>query len=235
MRARLTRRIAGIVLAVLVTAGLAACAALQSPVLSHPSATAAPSGSGKVVDLAAGALVTGRGKTVVDTYVDPMCPYCGQFERASGKALTGKVNDGTITLRIHPLNFLDRSSQGTAYSSRASSALSCVAESRPTATLAFLGELYDNQPPEGSTGLSDDALVSLAHTVGAKDADACITSHTYAGWVTQNTQNAVNGPIPGADIPSITQTPTVLVNGHLFTGGVTDTKGLLQFIASGGK
>ncbi|MHA7986548.1 DsbA family protein [Rathayibacter sp. CAU 1779] len=235
MVARLALRMAFVLLSAAAALVLAGCASPNSPLLAHQTQTAVPTSSGGVLDLNAGAIVVGSGPTIVDTYIDPLCPYCGAFERANGKALTAQVNDGAITLRVHPMNFLDRNSRGTSYSSRASSALACVAESTPKATLAYLGELYDNQPQEGTGGLSDKGLTSLAHVVGADAADGCITSYRYAQWVTQITQNAVNGPIPGADIRTITQTPTVLVNGHVYAGDITSTSTLLQFIAAGGK
>ena len=228
------RRIAATLMGAACALALCACASVSSPVLSHPTETFVPSASGQVLDLAGGALVLGDGQTIVDTYIDPMCPYCGLFERASGAAIAQLVNDGTITLRVHLMNFLDRSSEGTAYSSRAGSALACVAKADPKATLAYLGELYDNQPQEGTGGLSDKGLLSLAHSVGADAAASCITSYRYAGWITTNTQSAVTGPIPGANIAAITQTPTILVNGHVYTGAAADTKALTAFISAGG-
>ena len=63
----------------------------------------------------------------MDTYVDFMCPVCNQFEQAYGEAIQGLVDDGTITLNIHPISILDRASQGTEYSTRAANAMYCVA------------------------------------------------------------------------------------------------------------
>ncbi|WP_460529197.1 MULTISPECIES: DsbA family protein [Humibacter] len=236
MRRSLTRHLGAAALTVAVAAVLAACSATPAASTSHsPSAAAVPTGVTGAADFDKGALVVGDGKTIVDTYIDPMCPYCGEFERANGRTLAEKVNDGTITLRVHPLNFLDPNSQGTNYSSRAGSALTCVAASDPKTTLTYLAALYANQPEEGSSGLTDTKLKSLAHGVGSTSADSCITSHRYASWLTQNTQKALNGPIPGADIKTIKGTPTVLVNGHQYGGDITDTKALLAFIAKGGK
>lgn len=234
MRRSLARRLAAALLAAGVATLLAAC----SPATSAPSnstTASIPTGVTGAADFDNGALTVGDGKTVVDTYIDPMCPFCGEFERANGQALAKRVNDGTITLRVHPLNFLDPDSQGTNYSSRAGSALTCVAASDPKATLGYLSALYADQPREGSSGLTDGKLTSLAHGVGATSVDACITSHRYAGWLTQNTQNAVNGPIQGADIKTIKGTPTVLVNGHSYTGDITDTSALLKFISAKGE
>jgi protein-disulfide isomerase len=234
MRRSHARRFAVALLTAAVATLLAACAPTSSTP-SESTTASIPTGVTGAADFDNGALTVGDGKTAVDTYIDPMCPYCGEFERANGQALAKKVNDGTITLRVHPLNFLDPDSQGTNYSSRAGSALTCVAASDPKATLTYLAALYADQPQEGSSGLTDGKLVSLAHGVGATSVDACITSHRYAGWLSQNTQNAVDGPIQGADIKAIKGTPTVLVNGHSYTGDITDTSALLKFIAAKGK
>lgn len=234
MTRNIAKRIGALVLGAAIVVVLAAC--------TPSNGTPAPSSTGKLptgvtgaANFDKGALVVGDGKTSVATYIDPMCPFCGEFEKANGRALAQLVNDGTITLSIHPLNFLDRNSQGTNYSSRAGSALTCVAASDPKATLTYLAALYANQPEEGSSGLTDAKLTSLAHGVGVTDVDSCIASHKYEAWLTANTQAAVSGPIPGSDIKSIQQTPTVLVNGHQYGGSITDTKALEAFIASGGK
>ncbi|GAB3797828.1 hypothetical protein GCM10028798_09440 [Humibacter antri] len=239
MKRSLARR-SGAALLIMATGILLAACSASAPAATtggspERQTTSLPTGVTGAADFDSGALVVGDGKTTVDTYIDPMCPYCGEFERANGRALAQKVNDGTITLRVHPLNFLDPNSQGTNYSSRAGSALTCVAASDPKATLTYLSALYDNQPEEGSSGLTDAKLKSLAHSVGATSADSCITSNRYASWLTQNTQSALNGPIPGADIKTIKATPTVLVNGHKYGGSITDTKALLAFIGDGGK
>lgn len=227
-------RIGTAVLTAAVVTLLAACAPTSSTPSSGTTASI-PTGVTGAADFDDGALTVGDGKTVVDTYIDPMCPYCGEFEKANGQMLAKKVDDGTITLRVHPLNFLDPNSQGTNYSSRAGSALTCVAASDPKATLDYLAALYANQPEEGSSGLSDARLAALARSAGASSADACITSHRYAGWLTRNTQRALDGPIHGADIKTIKGTPTVLVNGHSYTGDITDTAALAGLIAARSK
>jgi protein-disulfide isomerase len=201
-----------------------------------PSASASPeslpTGAQGAADFDAGAIVVGRGSTTVDTFVDPMCPYCGQFERAVGDTLAGLVDDGTITLRVHPLNFLDQVSSGTRYSSRAANALTCVAASAPSSTLHYLAALFAHQPEEGSAGLTDEQLGSLATKAGATVND-CIRTGRYIAWIDQVTQTAINGPLPDADIEQITGTPTVLVDGHVYEGSITDRSGVAAFIASG--
>lgn len=175
-----------------------------------------------------GYLMVGTGATVVDLYVDPMCPYCGQFDIANGDSLAAMVDDGTITLRLHSLTFLDQASQGAEYSTRASAALTCEAAINPESTLDYLAALFLNQPAEGTTGLSDDELVALSS--GSAPIGDCVASERYQGWSQDNTDAALSGPIPGADIPSIQGTPTVLVNGSQYSGPIDDPQALVDFI-----
>jgi ABC-type glycerol-3-phosphate transport system substrate-binding protein len=59
------------------------------------------------IDSSTGAIIVGAGEQTMDTYVDFMCPICNQFEQAYGPAIQGLVDDGTITLGIHPIAILD--------------------------------------------------------------------------------------------------------------------------------
>ncbi|TAM69952.1 MAG: hypothetical protein EPN48_06030 [Microbacteriaceae bacterium] len=200
---------------------------------SGPSAL--PTGVKGAVDFDKGYIALGSAATTVDTFIDPLCPYCGEFEKANGRALASMVNASTITLRVHPLTFLDQFSQGAQYSSRASSSLVCVAAADPSKTLAYLGLLYTNQPAEHSTGLTDGQLVSLAAQAGAADVSACITNGDYIPWVQSYNGKALNGGIVGADITSIKGTPTILVDGHPFSGDFTKAADVKAFIQSGGR
>src|SRR5690606_19045280 len=115
----------------------------------------------------------------VDTYVDFMCPICGDFENAYGEQLQTAAANDEITLNIHPISILNRASQGTDYSSRAASAMYCVAAEEPDAALDFFNSLFENQPAEGTPGLSDDELTALAEEAGAAGAAECIADGTY--------------------------------------------------------
>ncbi|MFC4139629.1 MULTISPECIES: thioredoxin domain-containing protein [unclassified Microbacterium] len=155
-----------------------------------------------VVDEKSGAITYGKGETTVDTYVDFMCPICGQFEDAYGAALQQAAADDKITLNLHPISILDRASQGTEFSTRSAASVYCVADANPDATLDYFNLLFKNQPAEGSTGLTDDQLADLAKQAGAEKAASCIKDGTYKGFVTeQTTKHDVKG------------TPTVDING----------------------
>ncbi|TFD27111.1 thioredoxin domain-containing protein [Cryobacterium sp. TMT2-23] len=197
---------------------------------TSPPRAGLPTGTVGAANFDAGYLVVGTGPDVVDVYFDPMCPYCQQFETANGDQLAALVADGSITLRLHSLTFLDRASLGTEYSSRASAALTCQATLNPDATLDYLAALFANQPAENTEGLSDDELVALAGD-GSSIAE-CVASGDYQAWSQANTEQALTGTIPDADITQIQGTPTALVNGSVYSGSVTDPAEFLAFLGA---
>src|SRR6478609_8177403 len=135
------------------------------------------------VDFKTGAILVGEGDNTFETYIDFMCPVCNQFEQAYGPDIQKLVDDGTITLGIHPIAILDRSSQGTNYSTRAANAMYCVSVADGTAAVPFLQAMYENQPKEGSTGLTDDQILQIASGVGVDGIDDCVTSGKYSQFV----------------------------------------------------
>ncbi|NEN06298.1 DsbA family protein [Diaminobutyricibacter tongyongensis] len=218
-----------LVLAAAISIGVGACssaATIPTPTVSVPTGTSG------AVHFDDGFIQVGSGAKTVDVYFDPMCPYCQEFDLTNGATLAGAVADGTATVRLHPLMFLDPSSSGTQYSSRASAALTCVAESTPDATLDYLTALYKNQPKEGSDGLPDKKLVSMATALGVPDISSCLATGANQAWAQSITQHALAGPIKNADITQIKGTPTVLVNGISYGGSITDEKAFAKFLDS---
>ena len=188
-----------------------------------------PSGQLGAADFDGGYLEFGTGPVIIDEYIDPMCPFCAQFEQTNGDLLLAGVESGVITLRVHSLTFLDSKSQGTNYSSRASAALTCQATLNPDATLDFLSALFANQPLEDTTGLSDAELVDLAS--GDVSIADCVQNGDYQAWSQQNTEAALTGPIEGAEIAAVSGTPTVLVDGAQYRGSLTDQGEFSAFVA----
>ncbi len=172
---------------------------------------------------------------VVDirTYVDYMCPYCGQFETTNNAQLTEWINSGAATVEVHPLSILDRASLGTKYSTRAANAAACVANYSPDQFWAFNGLLFENQPEENSEGLDNAAIKDFASQAGVTDLDAvntCIDDTEFKGWVADATSRALQGPLPDTDEPNVSGTPTVLVNGQKYTGSLTDPDAFSAFV-----
>ncbi|MBU4464482.1 MAG: DsbA family protein [Actinobacteria bacterium] len=177
-------------------------------VMNNQSTSAGPAPTGTNINADTGAISVGTGAKTMDTYVDFMCPICNQFETTFGNTITGLVSDSTITLNVHPIAILDASSQGTAFSSRAASAMYCVAEVAPDKAMAFMQSMYKNQPAENSSGLTDEQIVAIAAGAGVTGADSCITSNKYMKYVQSMTKKT---PIqPGQ---SGIATPTVAING----------------------
>ncbi|GAA2962085.1 DsbA family protein [Microbacterium schleiferi] len=159
-----------------------------------------------------GAIAVGDGPNSVDTYIDFMCPICNQFEQAEGETIQQLLDDGSITLNIHPVSILDRVSQGTEFSTRSASAAYCVAESDPDAVLDFVRAMYAQQPAESSPGLTDEEIVAIAESAGATNSSACITDGTYMDFATAMTRNLPTNPANGS-----AGTPTLVVNGEYVT------------------
>lgn len=108
-------------------------------------------------------IVVGTGPVVVDLYIDFLCPFCRTFEEQNGEAVDQLSDAGAITAVYHPLGFLDRLST-TRYSTRAAASAGCAADGGRFRQ--YLYTVYDNQPPEGTAGLSDEELVQLGVQAG---------------------------------------------------------------------
>jgi len=235
MSARLRRIAAAVALAVGVAVAAAGCSLLGGA-SSVPVATdAPPKGTDGAVDFDGGFITAGDGAKKVDIWFDAMCPVCGAFEKANGDTLAKAVDSGDITLRLHPLTFLDAVSNGTGYSTRAAAALTCVAVTDGNAVLPFYQALFTDQPEENSDGLTDKELAKRASDAGAGDISACLAdSGPYQAWAQRNTANSQKGPIEvdGKKVLDLIKgTPTVLVNGKQYPGGVSDKKAFTTFLA----
>lgn len=172
------------------------------------------------VNTETGAIAVGTGEKTVDTYVDFMCPVCNSFEQAYGPTLQQLVDDGTITLNVHPISILDRASQGTQYSTRSANAAYCVAVDDSANIPGFVKAMYAQQPKENTSGLDDATLTSIATAAGASDAvSSCITEGTYSKFVTAMTQKTPVQPGgQGIATPTIAVNGTVLANQTDLTG-----------------
>lgn len=138
---------------------------------------------------------------------DFQCPACAQFEAANQELLDSYAASDDVRLEYRPIAFLDNASS-TEYSSRALNAAACFVDQRPDDWRAFHQTLYEQQPPEGSAGLSDAQLVELGVGAGASESSfsACVEERRFRGWAEETTQRAL-------DLPGFEGTPTVEVNG----------------------
>jgi protein-disulfide isomerase len=227
---------AALTVAVAVVSGTAACSLLGGTSDVPVATDKPPTGTDGVVNFDDGYIAAGNGPKKVDVWFDAMCPVCGAFEKASGKTLADAVGDGSITLRLHPLTFLDPLSNATGYSTRAAAALTCVAVTDPNGTLDYYQALFTDQPEENSSGLTDKELVKRASDLGIQDISGCVAdSGRYQAWAQANTANSQKGPIVvdgRKALDTIKGTPTVLVNGKQYPGGVDDADAFRTFLGT---
>ncbi|MEV6769114.1 thioredoxin domain-containing protein [Nocardia sp. NPDC051030] len=174
-----------------------------------PAITARPGNglTGTITDT--GAIRIGRpdAKVTVRIVTDMQCPACRMLESANAGLLAEEVDNGKAAIEYQIVSFLDRASLGSRYSTRAASAAFAVAESDPSKFQGWLAAMYDKQPAEGSTGLTDDQLIAIARDAGYTDPAVAqaITDNKYDGYVQQVTKTLA---------PDIRATPTVYVNGE---------------------
>ncbi|WP_207454066.1 DsbA family protein [Herbiconiux sp. SYSU D00978] len=169
----------------------------------------------------------------IRVYLDYLCPFCAQFEEANNQQLETFLRSGAATLEIHPIAILNNNSMGSQYSTRAANAAACVANYSPNSFFDFNQLMFENQPEEGTTGLTDEQLVGITQEAGvesASDIEECITDQTYRSWVLAATQRALDD-IPDSDVEDgLTGTPTVIVNGSKYNGAPDDAEAFAQFV-----
>jgi protein-disulfide isomerase len=164
----------------------------------------------------------------VTIYYDYMCPACGAFEEANGEELDQLLEAGEVQLELRPISFLDRMSSGTEYSTRSANAVATVADDVPEDVWAFHQALYDEQPEEGSEGLSDEEIATIAVDAGVpQDVVDQFADDTYESWVAAITEQAFDSGIEG--------TPTILIDGEEFQGDPYTTGPLTDAIQSAGE
>jgi protein-disulfide isomerase len=154
----------------------------------------------------------------LDIYEDALCPICAEFERQYGQQINQAIDDGSLAVNYHMLNFLNKSSFSGDYSSRAAAALLCVAQqsgSQPGVYLAFHSALFsaDHQPEEsGSSDLTNDELAKLATASGASAAAAQCTSSGQNVAAAEASATASSATLSAATGGQVA-TPTVVKDG----------------------
>ncbi|HET7349896.1 MAG TPA: DsbA family protein [Marmoricola sp.] len=217
-------RVSGVVIvALLVAIGFAAFTAV-----SGGDETAAPDRVVAPANLTeGGAIPVGEADApvTVEIFFDYMCPACGAFESANGEELDRLVEDGTVRVELRPISFLDRTSNGTEYSTRTANAIATAVDGAPEQAWAFHRSLYAAQPEEGTDGLDDERIAEIAQEAGVPaDVVDRFGDRTYEGWVASVTQEAFDSGVTG--------TPTVMIDGEEFDGDLFTEGPLAQAIES---
>lgn len=178
-----------------------------------------------------------EGVAAIDIFVDYSCPHCGDFEEVYADQFRAWLEEGTVTVEYHPISFLDPQTAGQRYSTRAANVAACVADIEPDSFFDVNDQLLANQPSRSEKKTySDGDLIGFAEAAGVtniSEVSSCIKDERFAGWVEEATVRAMgSGPVPVRDseIPIVTSTPTVLVNGKLYQG--RSPAELAAFVAS---
>ncbi len=110
-------------------------------------------------------------------FEDPQCPYCREFEFASGDLLRREVAAGAVAVEYRIRSFLGEESV------RAANALAAAAGSGSFDELRR--ELFAEQPPEHSGGFSSEVLLELGSRVGLTGSEyvAAVREGRYERWV----------------------------------------------------
>ena len=160
---------------------------------------------------------------VVDVYEDFLCPHCATFHEAQGKDLQQLVDDGEITLRLHPRPMLDATSSPAGYAGRAANAAVCAYAEDPAQWFPAETALFTDQP--GPEGLSDEEVATRITDATGLDVTECITAGTYLPWIEDVVEPEAKSTTEG--------TPTVLIDGEPFTGDVSAPGALKDTITAG--
>ena len=110
-------------------------------------------------------------------FEDPQCPYCRQFEEASGDVLRREVAAGAVAVEYRMRCFLGPESV------RAGNALALAAEAGRFDQLRR--EVFAHQPPEHSGGFTAEDLIDLGRRVGLHDPGfvSGVREGRYEAWV----------------------------------------------------
>jgi protein-disulfide isomerase len=149
-------------------------------------------------------IAVGSGPVDIDAYIDFQCPFCRQFELASDNTINQLLDRQIIRFIRHPMNFLDAASTNH-YSTRAAAA--AAAASDAGRFHEYSHALFEQQPPEGGPGLTDDQLIALGRAIGVTDPSFAseIQEGRYLPWPSFVTERALARGIGG--------TPSVFVQG----------------------
>jgi protein-disulfide isomerase len=158
----------------------------------------------------AAVVTAGTGPVVIEVYEDYLCPACERFETRYGDEITTALNEGKITVRFHTIAILDEQSDPAGYSTRAGNAALCAV---PAGIFPrYHKKLFDEQPAEGSAGLSNDQLIAFGTELGAQgDFAACVQGDTHVDAIAKETEKATTDT--ALQTNGRFGTPTVAIDG----------------------
>ncbi|WP_132992078.1 DsbA family protein [Gordonia zhaorongruii] len=135
-------------------------------------------------------------KATLTIVEDFQCPACKQFEEQYGQAIDELEKNPNVAVDYRTVAFLDRNF-GNSYSADSMNASLCVAESvgkngDRSIWKRFHDAMYANQRAEGSAGLGNDKMNSLAKEAGANGVQDCINNNQFGDWVDEQSQKILS-------------------------------------------
>ncbi len=219
-----------------------------APALADVEVPAVADETGGVPVSSAGVGEAGDDDVVLTVYFDFMCPWCGKFDAANSAELVALAADEGVTVVYKSIAFLDRNSQNTFYSTRSANAAAVVADEDPEHYVDFVTALFENQPEEGTKGLTDTEIGDIALGVGvpqdvvdrftvtvdgtfevATNDDGTETETREGTWRTFAPFVAAATQQTATELGGLS-TPTVLIDGEKWEGDLYTTGPLTQAV-----
>lgn len=174
--------------------------------------------------------------TDVLIYVDYQCPHCRTFEQTNGAFLEQLIADGSATVEVVALSFLDRSTGGDRVSARTAAALACVADAQPASAWAAHRALLTPGFAGNTAAVTNEVIVSSlqqADVTLTPQVTDCITTERFVGFAQALNSWVFANPVPGAvnQDARLSGTPSVFVNGVFYEGKSDDAQAFAAFYA----
>ncbi|MEV7694705.1 thioredoxin domain-containing protein [Microbacterium sp. NPDC089189] len=197
-------------LSILATALLAAAA-----VACTPQAAQAPTPAPITVDTteAAAGIVVGEGPVEIWLWTDPSCPHCALLDEAIGDDLTTLIDDGEVTLTLHPMTYVSaKRGDDTDYSTRAAAVLFAAAED--TAAIPALYALIQQNQVSDAGAPTDDDLLAYAREAGvSRDLRPALAD---AALLAQASNDAWLGETVPGTTQVVDHVPLLVIDGAVF-------------------
>lgn len=198
-----------------------------------PETAALPAESSLV---AADGIVLGDGPIAMELWTDLSCPHCALLDEAAGEDIAEWVDDGTVTLTVHPMNYVsEKRGDTTDYSTRAANLLALTADAGELDTVLPLYALLQANQVDADGAPTDDALLDFAAEAGVEaDLADGVEGQTMGTWVQESNDHWL-GEVVGSDT-AVDHVPLLVVDGTTFEirEDGTDGERLREVVAAAG-
>lgn len=207
--------------ALLASAAVAGSLALSGCTASPETPAPAPGQTAPAVTVPANTdgygITVGDGPVEVALWTDLSCPYCALLEAETGELLATGVDNGDISLTIHPLNFVSaKRGDDTDWSTRAANALAAAVDAgHADAVPALYAILQQHQVSDAGAPTDDDILDFATQAGVTADISDAVTAQRFAGWVAASNDHWIGATIEGTE-QVVQGVPILVVAGEVF-------------------